>query len=705
MSVLHEIERYYTDLSKGTRIRVEKWVQKLAMTGHNITWKRHRNAYAKLLLHMVLNRQLEAPFNSLPPEGSLSSFPVHLKAYTVRGAYNGSGGFMSVGTEREAMNLWSSEPGCGTGSANFVANTIIRRHGCPESSTTSSRRYVSNRYIPTSTGGETHANVFWRDVYARVMESPMGEDIISEGLVPTSHADDGCDVIINHMHYTPEPPPPPPLPPVYALHGTGTKANQTTSAERVTDVHQHARPQHAHNAQSSTVKRNHLHSETDTQNQEAVTSSHKHESTAEHKAASTDDTHSRLPPPAVQGPETRFHYASDSDGKRLMCDETLQVREIRRLALLVREQQRNYDALHAEMLSEREAHVKRLQKQAEEHVKELRAVLTTTCRKCNLLLAGEDEDDSIELEPSKTEHAVHVNHLQRARSPCAQSSSHSQGSSKPLLHAPQQAATKATRLDGRKVTFASNLTKDSHLIDLNGQHRPSQQSSSASTKSECEDVGDQGVAEGLLLGMDSDMNTDTFARVDSRPLAGAMWQYRGISVATDTNEDTLPAGGVVGNDRVSRAWQVLLEMGKENNIFTEPKLHNNSRYADSAYWTDEHTPAHERPCHLTTAATAAVQAQASLPSNSDPICANKPSAAMIPQPQPISSVLQPAQLRNVIAPALVKPKDVVTRKSNIGGEPASEAFMFLERQLSRCHFEFGPGQAGSNFPPTKSHYK
>ena len=192
LSVLHEIERYYKELAKGTRIRIEKWVQKLAMTGHNLTWKRHRNAYAKLLLHMVLNRQIEAPFNSLPPEGSLSSFPVHLKAYTVRGAYNSSGSSI-LGTGRN--NVFASEPGCGTGSANYVANTIINHQAQQRiqgSSVLQRRRYISNPYVPAPAGADTHASLFWRDVYTRVMESPMGEVLVGD---VTLHMHEGKEVV------------------------------------------------------------------------------------------------------------------------------------------------------------------------------------------------------------------------------------------------------------------------------------------------------------------------------------------------------------------------------------------------------------------------------------------------------------------------------------------------------------------------------
>jgi len=77
---LSEIERVYIALPKPVRIRVERWVDKLVSVGNNDIWKRHRNSYAKLLLNMIVSRNLESPFNVFPPEGSLAAFPVHMKA-------------------------------------------------------------------------------------------------------------------------------------------------------------------------------------------------------------------------------------------------------------------------------------------------------------------------------------------------------------------------------------------------------------------------------------------------------------------------------------------------------------------------------------------------------------------------------------------------------------------------------------------------
>lgn len=86
---LEEIMRAYSKLDKQSRIRVEQWAEKLSTVpfndalqnpsgNFNITWKKHRNAYAKLLLNMVAARQLSPPFSNLPPPGPLRPFPSYL---------------------------------------------------------------------------------------------------------------------------------------------------------------------------------------------------------------------------------------------------------------------------------------------------------------------------------------------------------------------------------------------------------------------------------------------------------------------------------------------------------------------------------------------------------------------------------------------------------------------------------------------------
>ena len=79
LKCLREIELAYVHLPKILRIRVEKWVEKLAGTGNNPTWRKHRNAFARLLLNMVVTRNLSEPFNVLPPEGPLPPYPFRIK--------------------------------------------------------------------------------------------------------------------------------------------------------------------------------------------------------------------------------------------------------------------------------------------------------------------------------------------------------------------------------------------------------------------------------------------------------------------------------------------------------------------------------------------------------------------------------------------------------------------------------------------------
>ena len=67
LNYLKEISQTYTGLSKQLRLRVEKWVEKLTQTGANPTWKKHRNSYAKLLLNMLMSKQLTDPFHVNPP--------------------------------------------------------------------------------------------------------------------------------------------------------------------------------------------------------------------------------------------------------------------------------------------------------------------------------------------------------------------------------------------------------------------------------------------------------------------------------------------------------------------------------------------------------------------------------------------------------------------------------------------------------------
>lgn len=81
ISCLQEIEALYrlNLTSKAQRLRVEKWIQKLINIGPNVTWRRDRNSYAKVLLNQIIQKQLSEPFHCLPKEGPLPSCPFNMK--------------------------------------------------------------------------------------------------------------------------------------------------------------------------------------------------------------------------------------------------------------------------------------------------------------------------------------------------------------------------------------------------------------------------------------------------------------------------------------------------------------------------------------------------------------------------------------------------------------------------------------------------
>lgn len=96
LDYLKEIQRTYVDFPKIQRLRLERWIQKLAESSTpNPTWKvlflsypfflfdifmqLHRNAYAKFLLSQILARTISDPFHESPPDGPLPSFPSHHK--------------------------------------------------------------------------------------------------------------------------------------------------------------------------------------------------------------------------------------------------------------------------------------------------------------------------------------------------------------------------------------------------------------------------------------------------------------------------------------------------------------------------------------------------------------------------------------------------------------------------------------------------
>ena len=80
MAYLKELERTYLYLEKHIRLRVEKWIERLALASSNTVWRKHRNNYIRLLLGMVIKRDVQYPFDKSPPDGNIPPFPAHLKA-------------------------------------------------------------------------------------------------------------------------------------------------------------------------------------------------------------------------------------------------------------------------------------------------------------------------------------------------------------------------------------------------------------------------------------------------------------------------------------------------------------------------------------------------------------------------------------------------------------------------------------------------
>jgi hypothetical protein len=62
---------FYQTTSRHNRIRFNLWSQKLDQIVTDVSWKRNRNNYIKLMYLMAQSDVLVEPFASLPPEGDL----------------------------------------------------------------------------------------------------------------------------------------------------------------------------------------------------------------------------------------------------------------------------------------------------------------------------------------------------------------------------------------------------------------------------------------------------------------------------------------------------------------------------------------------------------------------------------------------------------------------------------------------------------
>lgn len=117
VSYLKEIERSYIGFPKQIRIRIEKWITKLANVGRNPVWRKNRNNYAKLLLNMVVIKSLTEPFHIPPSDDPLPTLPAYLLGRNYKdlmGPHESSFWretyeLLSLSKHQESMDLTQSE--------------------------------------------------------------------------------------------------------------------------------------------------------------------------------------------------------------------------------------------------------------------------------------------------------------------------------------------------------------------------------------------------------------------------------------------------------------------------------------------------------------------------------------------------------------------------------------------------------------------
>ena len=70
-ALVHDIQQRLALLARAPTIRVEKWLRKLHDPVSNVTWKKLRNDYARLLRHNLSNGATSPPFDKAPDDGPL----------------------------------------------------------------------------------------------------------------------------------------------------------------------------------------------------------------------------------------------------------------------------------------------------------------------------------------------------------------------------------------------------------------------------------------------------------------------------------------------------------------------------------------------------------------------------------------------------------------------------------------------------------
>eukprot|EP00762_Andalucia_godoyi_P004321 ANDGO_05510.mRNA.1 hypothetical protein len=160
------IESSISSLDKPLQIRCQKWMEKLKEPVRNVSWKKTRNDYAKLLLLQVKTKELTEPFDKLPKSEELPNLPLFLrvrisdkKSPTHFSMFEASGtassGFEGVGSHGSTM----SGSGSGSGSSRpGITFQDLLAESRETSSTSSSRNNGSASSTRPAAAAAAQAN-------------------------------------------------------------------------------------------------------------------------------------------------------------------------------------------------------------------------------------------------------------------------------------------------------------------------------------------------------------------------------------------------------------------------------------------------------------------------------------------------------------------------------------------------------------------
>jgi hypothetical protein len=101
---VHDITNRLSLLARAPTIRVEKWVRKLHEPVHNDTWRKLRNAYARLLLYNLKRGVTNPPFDKAPDDGPLRNLLPHEKTCILRSGRGGTRGDHDTVTSGDPSN-------------------------------------------------------------------------------------------------------------------------------------------------------------------------------------------------------------------------------------------------------------------------------------------------------------------------------------------------------------------------------------------------------------------------------------------------------------------------------------------------------------------------------------------------------------------------------------------------------------------------